>query len=248
MKCFDSLFAAVTAGAALLVLAGCSSTHIATTPIEVRDQRSFVPNLKASFNFGKGVDTPSRPQDGHSIEVEVTGARGSDSQALGAADSPVIVGGQTFTPPQQLRHDFRFQYSDIGWRWRKFFGGGAVGLEALAGLGYAEVRLNTSSDAAPLRASESFNTRGVQGGIGLVWRSEAGTSVQIRAIEFLPLRSGLTGVSRGEIYLNQALSSHITARIGYTGWQVDRETNTNSSDIRLRFSGPSLGLLFDLGP
>lgn len=243
MKSIDWVFAA----AALLLLGGCGSTPIATTPIEIRDQRSFVPNLKASFNFGKGVDTPSRPQDGHSIEVEVTGAKGSDTQTLGASESPVIVGGQTFTPPQQLRHDFKFQYTDIAWRWRKFFGGGAVGLEALAGLGYAGVQLSTSA-AAPLRASESFYTRGVQGGLGLVWRSEAGTSVQLRVIEFLPLRSGLTGVSRGEVYLNQALTNHITARIGYTGWQVDRETSTDSSDIRLRFSGPSLGLLFDLGP
>ena len=72
---------------ALLALTGCEST----TRIEARDQSAFLPNLKASFNFGKGVDAPSRPQSGHSIEVEATRGKGSDSQTLAATDSPLAM-------------------------------------------------------------------------------------------------------------------------------------------------------------
>ena len=233
----------VLVAAALLALGGCEST----TRIEARDQRVFVPTVKASFNFGKGVDVPSRPQDGHSVEVEATGAKGNDTQSLSVGDSPIVLGGQTFNPPQQLRHEFKFQYADITWRWRRFFGGGAVGLEALAGLAYAQVDLSTSS-ATPLRASQSFHTRGAQGGLGLVWRAASATSVQLRLTEFASLREGVSRVSRGEVFLNQALSDHVTARIGYTGWEVNGDTLSSSSDYRLRFSGPSLGLQFDLGP
>ena len=228
--------------AILLALGGCETT----TRIEARDQRTFVPTLKASFNFGKGVDAPSRPQDGHSVEIEATGAKGSGAQTLGSNDS-IVLGGQTFTPPpQQLRHDFSFRYADIAWRWRRFFGGGAAGLEFLAGLGYSGVELSTSS--AALQASQGFYTRGVQGGMGFIWRSDAGTSLQLRVTEFASLRSGVSRASRAEVFLNQALASHVTARIGYTGWEVEGETLSSSSDFRLRFSGPSVGLQFDLGP
>lgn len=233
----------VGVAAALLALGGCEST----TRIEARDQSAFLPNLKASFNFGKGVDAPSRPQDGHSIEIEATRAKGSDSQTLGAGDSPIRLGGQDFLAPQQLRHNFTFNYADIAWRWRKFFGGGSVGLEVLAGVGHARAEVTTSS-AAPLQASERFSTRGVQGGVGLVWRTGSGTSVQLRATEFASSRLGVNRASRAEVFLNQALASNVTARIGYTGWEVHGDSLSSSSDFRLRFSGPSVGLQFDFGP
>lgn len=229
--------------ATLLVLVGCEST----TRIEARDQRAFIPTVKASFNFGKGVDAPSRPQDGHSVEIEAAGAKGSDVQSLGAGASPVVLGGQTFNPPQQLQHDFKFQYADLTWRWRRFFGGGSLGLEALAGLGYAAAQISTSSPA-PLQASQGFYTRGAQGGMGLVWRGGSGTSVQLRLTEFASLRSGVSRVSRAEVFLNQALADHVTLRIGYAGWDVFGESLSSNSDFRLRFSGPALGLQFDLGP
>lgn len=229
--------------AALVALAGCEST----TRIEARDPRVLVPTVKASFNFGKGVDAPSRPQDGHSVEIEASGAKGSDVQSLAAGAAPIVLGGQTFNPPQQLRHDFKFQYADITWRWRRFFGGGSLGLEALAGLGYAGVDLSTSSPA-PLQASQGFHTRGVQGGVGLVWRANSATSLQLRATEFASLNSGVNRVSRAEVFLNQALADHVTLRIGYAGWEVLGESLSSSSDFRLRFSGPAIGLQFDLGP
>ena len=228
---------------ALLALTGCEST----TRIEARDQSAFLPNLKASFNFGKGVDAPSRPQSGHGIEVEATRGKGSDSQTLSAADLPIRLGGQDFPAPQQLRHNFTFTYADVAWRWRRLFGEGAVGLEVLAGVAHAAVDLTTTSPS-PLQASERFSTRGVQGGVGVVWRTGSGTSMQLRATEFASSRLGVNRASRAEVFLNQALASNVTARIGYTGWEVHGDSLSSSSDFRLRFSGPSVGLQFDLGP
>ena len=128
----------------------------------------------------------------------------------------------------------------------KFFGSGSFGIEVLAGMGYADLDLSTS--APSLQASQGFHTRGAQGAFGLVWRAQPGTSVQARASEFASLREGVGRVFRSEVFLAQALGKYVTARIGYAGWEVEGQALSNSSDFRLRFSGPALGLQFDFGP
>ena len=231
-----------TLAAAMFAMSGCEST----TRIVARDQGVFVPSIKASVNFGRGAEMPSLPQDGHAIEFEVIRTKGRDNQSLAANESPIKLGGQSFLAPQELRHDFAFTYADIGWRWRHFFGGGALGLEALAGLGYAGLELGTTS--ATLQASQGFYTRGAQGGVGLIWRVQASTSVHLRLTEFASLGEGVSHADRAEVFLNHALARNVTARIGYTGWEVNADALPNSSAFRLRFSGPALGLQFDFGP
>jgi hypothetical protein len=224
-----------------LLLCGCEST----TRIEARDNRAFVPSVKVGFHFGV-ADAPSRPQDGHSVEVEASRARGSDSQTLSANQAPVVLGGQTFQAPQQLRHDFTLTHADAVWRWRRFLGGGAVGLEVIAGLSYAGVELATAGPT--LQASQKYHSRGGHVGLGLVWRAEGGTSVQARIAEGLTLSGDTQRAIRGELFVNQALTSNVTARAGYTSWKIDGVTSSINSDYRLRLAGPSIGLQFDFGP
>ncbi|MEQ1806553.1 MAG: hypothetical protein ABL900_14355 [Burkholderiaceae bacterium] len=228
----------------LLLLGGCGA--YSTTRIEAQDRQTVLPALRGSFNFGKSVDAPSRPQDGHSIEVEGFTARGNDNQSLAAGQNPVVLDGTTFAPPVQLRHDFRFSYADVSWRWRKFFGGGAVGLQALAGVAYAGVRLNTSSPSQ--QASQGFYNRGAQGGFGLVWRNPSGTAIEARVTEFFGGESDVDRASRYEASISQALSDNVTLRLGYAGWEVKGQDFSSNSAYRLRFSGPTLGLQVDFGP
>ncbi len=229
---------------ALLLLGGCGA--YSTTRIEAQDRQTVLPSLRASFNFGKSVDVPSRPQDGHSIEVEGFNARGNDNQGLATGQAPVVLDGTTFTPPEQLRHDFRFSYADVSWRWRRFFGGGAVGLQALAGVAYAGVRLNTSSPT--LQASQGFYNRGAQGGVGLVWRNPSGTAIEARLTEFFGIESNVDRASRYEAFVSQAVGDNVSLRLGYAGWEVKGQDFSSNSAYRLRFSGPALGLQVDFGP
>jgi hypothetical protein len=240
--CGTALLRSGVAALALLIVCGCAST----TRIEARDHRVVQPSLRASVSFAKGIESPSDPHAGHAIEFGGFRGNGDDSQSLGATQSPIILGGKSFAGPVQLTHDFRFSYADVGWRWRKFFGDGSFGIEVLAGMGYAELDLATSSPTQ--QASQGFHTRGAQGGFGIVWRVQPGTSVQARATEFASLRDGIGRAFRTEVVFAQALGRYVTARIGYAGWEVEGQALANSSDFRLRFSGPALGLQFDFGP
>lgn len=231
----------VIATLALIAMGGCAST----TRIEARDSRIVLPSVKASLNFGKGTDTPSNPQDGHAVEFEALRAKGSAAQSLAPGQSSIVLDGKTFVAPEQLHHDFRFDYADISWRWRRFFGGGDLGLEVLAGVAVAEVEINTASPT--LQASQGFHTRGAQGGVGLIWRAQPGTSLALRAREFASLLTGVGRAGLAEVSLTQALGRNVSVRLGYARWEVEGQELSNSSAFRLRFSGPSLQLQFDFG-
>jgi hypothetical protein len=233
--------AGIAAGLALLGLGGCEST----TRIEARDQSVVLPSLRASFNFGKGAEAPSNPRDGHAVELEAFRGKASDTQSLQANQSPIVLDGKTFTPPVQLQHEFRFTYGDVSWRWRKFFGGGTVGLDVTAGMGVAGLDLRTRDGGQ--QAARDYSTRGAQGGVGLVWRLQPGTSLQVRVTEFASLNEGVDRISRAEVSFAQALGPYVSGRLGWAGWEVRGGSLTNDSDFRLRFSGPTLGLQFDFG-
>lgn len=234
-------FTGITAAFALLTLGGCEST----TRIEARDQSVVLPSLRASFNFGKGAEAPSNPRDGHAIDFEGFYGKASDTQSLQAGQSPIVLDGKTFAPPVQLQHEFRFTYGDVSWRWRKFFGGGSVGLDVTAGMGVAGLDLRTSGGGQ--QAVRDYSTRGAQGGIGLVWRLQPGSSLQVRVTEFASLNEGVDRISRAEVSFAQALSPYVTGRLGWAGWEVRGGSLSSDSDFRLRFSGPTLGLQFDFG-
>ena len=59
----------------------------------------------------------------------------------------------------------------------------------------------------------------------------------------------MSSVGRYEIQLEQALGRHAALRAGYAGWDVrsrredDEFSSSNRSPIRVRFSGPTLGLM-----
>ena len=228
--------------AAIMLLGGCAST----TRIEANDTRIVLPTLRATFNFGKGVDAPSNPHDGHAVEIEGFYAKANDTQSLQANQSPLVLDAKSFLPPVQLQHDVRFSYGDVSWRWRKFFGGGAVGLDVTAGVGFTGLNLRTSGGGQ--QAERGYSTRGAQGGVGLVWRFQPSTSLQLRLIEFGSAGEGVDRVSRAEVALAQAFGPYVTGRIGWAGWEVRGQPLNGDSDFRLRLSGPSLGLQFDFGP
>lgn len=230
------------AAATLLGLGGCAST----TRIEARDGSVVLPTLRASFNFGQGAEAPSRPRDGHAVELEGFHAKGSDGQTLQTGALPVVLGGQTFTPPAQLEHDFRFNYADVAWRWRKFFGGGAVGMDVTAGVGFADLHLRTRSTT--LQAERTYSTNGPQGGVGLVWRVQPGTSLQARIIEYGSGDEGVDRLRRGEVVVVQAFGPYVSGRLGWATWDVRGQLINGDSDFRVRFSGPTLGLQLDFGP
>jgi hypothetical protein len=231
----------IVGAVAILTLSGC----VSTTRIEAEDNRVFLPSVRGSVNLTQGKEAPSEPQNGHAIEFEAFRARGSDSQSLAAGQSPVILGGTTFSAPRQLQNDFDFHFADVSWRWRKFFGGRSVGLETLAGLGYAGLDLSVSSPTQ--QASQHFSNWGPQGGVGVIWRMQPGTSLQARIAAFASSRDGVNQAAWAEVFLVKTLGRNVTARAGYAGWEVKGQTLSNNSDFRLRFSGPALGLQIDFG-
>jgi hypothetical protein len=242
MRAILSIPILLLAGAALSGLGGCSST----TRIEARDGNVVLPTLRASFNFGPSAQAPSNPRDGHAVELEGFHAKGSDGQTLQTGALPVVLGGQTFTPPAQLNHDFRFNYADVAWRWRKFFGGGAVGMDVTAGMGFTELDLRTRSASA--QAARTYSTNGPQAGVGLVWRIQPGTSLQVRIVEYASSDEGADRLRRGEVVIAQALGPYISGRLGWASWDVRGQIINGDSDFRVRFSGPTLGLQLDFGP
>lgn len=225
------------------LLGGCAAS---TTRIDARDGSVVLPSLRASFNFGQSSEAASSPRDGHAVELEGFRAKGSDNQTLPTGALPVVLGGQSFTAPAQLKHDFRFSYGDVAWRWRKFFGGGAVGMDVTAGVGFTDLDLRTAS--ATQQAARTYSTHGPQGGVGLLWRIQPGTSLQARIIEFASADQGVDRLRRGEVVVAQAFGPYVSGRVGWAAWDVRGQIVNGDSDFRLRFSGPTLGLQFDFGP
>ena len=238
----------VAALLALAALAACSSTN--TSDVRVQDRGQFVPSARMSIDIAshaKVPTPPSHPHGGHAIEVGVTGGKGDDTQTLNAGDRPVVFGGQTIAAPATLSNEFEFRYYELAYRYRKFFGEGTFGIEALGGLGYAEMDVTVASGAQ--RLSENLGNGGLVGGFGIVWRFRPTTSLQSRWTLFLSGKDeGVSGASRVDLYIAQALLSNVGLRVGFVGWGVDsrREASEGSasfkSPIRMRLAGPALGL------
>jgi hypothetical protein len=219
----------------LTLLAGCANNRI-----EATDRSVFLPMGRISANLTGRQGTPSDPQGGHAIEFGVTGGSGDDTQGFTSGQSPIVFGGQTFNTPVELRHEFDFRYADVAWRWRKFFGTGGFGIETLAGVGYADLDLTTASTTQ--RANEKLSSWGAAGGFGIIWRFRPGTSLQSRIAVFgSGDDTGVSGASRLEAYIVQALGRNAAVRAGYAAWSIVSERE-NASDIHVRFSGPALGL------
>jgi hypothetical protein len=222
----------------LVLLAGCSHE----TRIEGEDRGLFLPTARLSFDIAtSGPEAPSGLPGGHAVEVNFAGVRGiEDAQELHASESPVIFGGQTFSPAVELRHEADWRYADIGWRWRKYFGRGGFALETFAGLGLAELDLMVQSSTQ--RANEKLSSGGLVGGVGVVWRFRPSTSLQSRLTLFgSGDEDGLSSASRWDATIVQALGPNVAVRGGIGAWSVFSE-RSNRSDVEMRFSGVTLGL------
>lgn len=239
-----ALVAALLAAA----LAGCASDT--TSGITATDRGVFIPSGRAAVDITPKGETPSHPHSGHGIELGISAGSGDDTQALAAGALPVVFGGQTFSTsvPVTLAHDFDFRFYELAYRYRKFFGASQeFGIEALGGLAYADLDLTVSAPGQ--RASESLQSGGIVGGFGIVWKFRPSTSLQSRVTFFgSGDEEGVSYASRLDVYVAQAIGRHAALRAGFAGWNVRSErdyydiSTSNQSTIRVRFSGPAIGL------
>jgi hypothetical protein len=234
-----AIFCTLLVGAALC---GCTSDR---SDVSIRDSGVFIPSGRVSIDISPKAAAPSDPHSGHGLEIELTGASGSGNQTLDAGQQPITFAGRTFLPPQQLKGDFDFRFANVAYRWRRFFGDGAVGIEALGGLGFAGLDLTLASTTQSAKAG--LNSAGGVGGFGLIWRIRPGTSLQTRLTAFVSGKSdAVNNASRFELFASQALGRHAAIKAGYSAWEVNSNHNrfdfSDASDIRVRFSGPALGL------
>jgi hypothetical protein len=230
---------------AAAALAGCAGPT--TSDIAITDRTVFLPSGRVGIDIFPRGEAPSVPHGGHGLELGLSGGSGDDTQTLNPGARPIVFGGQTFSAPNQLRHELDWRFAEIAYRYRKFFGNTGFGIEALGGLAYAQFDLTVSS--ATQRASDKLGDGGLLGGFGVVWNFRPTTSLQSRLTVFgSGENEGVTGAVRSDFYIAQALGSHAAVRIGITGWGLTSEREANdgfgsfNSRIRARFSGLALGL------
>jgi hypothetical protein len=222
-----------------LAVGGCT-----TTTINAEGKNVTVPSMRIAVNLDE-VSTSAAPHTGHAIEFGHARAKGHGDQTLATGQNPILYGNQTYNPPQQLRNEFDFNYTDISWRWRKFFGERVMGLELSAGVAHTSLDLSVSSAAQ--RATGNFATNGVQGGVGFVWRIAPATSLHVRAAGFASSNApGVSNLGRYELFLSQALGDNLALRAGYAKWEMTGKSGELTSRFRVSYSGPTveLGLHF----
>lgn len=237
--------------AALLLLGGCAS-HT-TSEIDAVDRSVVVPSVRVAVDLRGGgrateeVPPPANAHTSHALELGLTYARGSATQHFDATQQPVTFGGQTFAPPQDLHYDFDLRFVELAYRYRHLFSGARLGLEGVVGAGYADLGLTVTG--ATQRAAERLRNGGLVLGLGGLWGITSSTSLHARGTLFYSGASDdVTNASRFEVYLAQALGRHVVVRAGYAAWNLrsERETDhlffTRNSPLRVRFSGPAVGL------
>ncbi len=234
--------AALSALPATLLLAGCFGFGVSpTTMIEASDSGVLTPGIRMGIDLGyAGKGPPSQAHDGHALEIGWSRSAGDDQQAVASGQPPVRFGTQTFNAPAQLRHEFDFRFFEAAYRYRHFFGGN-VGIEGLVGVAHTGLDFTVSSGAQ--RAAESLDSAGMIFGFGVIGRLRPGTAVHGRATLYAAgTYSDVSDARRFELSLVQSLGRHAALRAGYAFWRIDSEGESGSSDIKLKFSGPMLGL------
>ena len=226
-------------------LAGCADLTT-TSDINATDRSVVIPSGRITIDIPRRDASPAVPHTGHAIELGASGGSGDDEQQLAAGELPIVFGGRTFDAPAAVRHDFDFRFYEVAYRYRHFFDGG-FGIEALGGLGFAELDFRVASGGQSVR--EKISNAGVLGGFGLLWKLRPTTSLQSRAGVFLSGQNeDVSSMTRVEVYVVQALGRHAALRAGWSAWNVrsirdaDDSLSSVNSPVRLRFSGPALGL------
>jgi hypothetical protein len=223
-----------------VVLTGCETA----SPIMANDQRVFQPSIRVTSSLDDDKPASANPQSGRVIEFGLTKAKGGGDQTLATGKPSIIFNNNTFTAPLKIRNDFDMTYADLSFRWRRFFRERAFGLELAGGAGYASLDLAVSS--ATQSASERYGSYGIQGGVGLIWRMQPSTSLHARVAGYASRgTTGITDLGRYDFYLAQALGENISLRAGYAKWEVNGSGGEGTSNFRLVFSGPVLGIGMD---
>ncbi|HXU40924.1 MAG TPA: hypothetical protein VN675_01275 [Burkholderiales bacterium] len=238
-------FRAILALAGALVLAGCVGGT--TTNIDVADTGSVIGTVRMSVDFGDRPGPRSHLHTSHAVELGLSGATGSDTQNIAAGQQPIVFGGEVFAAPQDVRAEFGFRFAELAYRFRYLSENRGLGIEALAGLAYAQLGLRLTG--ATKVAAERLDGTGIVVSLGGLLRLWPSGGIQLRGSGFASNTSeGVSSVGRYEIALAQALGRNAAVRVGYAGWDIksrredDDFSNSNRSPIRVRFSGPALGL------
>lgn len=219
------------------------------TEIRIERATAFTPSLRLGVEIAPRSEAMrSVPNSGHGIEVGLYGTSGDKSQQRTAGAPPLTFGGQAFAAPVTLNHEFDFGFFEIAYRYRHFFARDSTfGIEALAGLGVAEMDLTVSSPTQ--RATENLQSGGIVLGLGVVWKFWERTSLQGRLMIFgSGEREGITAAARIEAMVAHALTRNIAVRAGLTAWGVESERDADhdfsspNSHISAGFGGLALGL------
>jgi hypothetical protein len=229
---------------ATVALSSCQTTL--PTRIDAEDTNVFQPSLRASFNVNGGERPASEARSGHAIEIGYQSTKVSSNQSLSPGQLPVVHNGTTFSSPNQLRNDFDFSYADVSWRMREF-GGGRFGMEFSAGLGQASLGLAVSS--AMQSAARNYSNTGLQLGLGFMWRTSPASLLNARASYYLAMDTGVSNITKYELYYAHAIHKNLSFRAGYADWNVNGFGDSGESDFHMHFAGPILILdcSFNLG-
>jgi len=226
-----------------------SGAALAQTDIEAVERGTVIPSLRFSFDIAGELATgqgPAVPHSGHGIELGLSGASGKDDQSLGGGEF-VRFGNRTFTAASPtLQHDMDFRFFEVAYRYRRFFGSGVFGIEALGGLGFAELDLTTSS--ATQSANEKMSSGGLVGGFGIVWKFLPAASLQSRFTLFASGdEEGVTAAARLDVNIAWALARNVAVRGGLVSWGIgSSRSQTSDTSVNSRIQAGLSGLLLGL--
>jgi hypothetical protein len=233
----------------LIAAALASGGALAQTEIDANESGAIIPSFRLGFRIASeaGPEGPSTPHNGHGIEVGLAGGSGSDDQSL-AAGQRVVVGGRTFTGATNLEHEYDFRLFEIAYRYRRFFGQTSTfGIEALGGVGFAELDFSTRSPA--FTANDKMSSGGFVGGFGLIWKVQPAVTVQSRLSLFLSGETeGVTAAGRFDAHVVWAFARNVAVRAGAASWVFeslraeDEDASSPNSRLRTTTFGLSLGL------
>lgn len=241
---------------AALALGGCGCLYCTERPasnIDFSDNSVVLPSVNLSVDL-KGDSRAvgvGELHSSHAVELGLTGTHGEGHDSLPAGEHPVVFGGTTFTAPQDLRYDFNFSFAHLAYRFRIGAGGG--GGEVLAGAAVPSLGLRVSG--ATQTAYERMTTPGFVFGLGGFWRIRPSTSLEGRFSLFdSEQTSGVTYALRRDLRLVQTLGRNVSAHVGLSSWNLRSIRDSAdwsgdsggvpTSEIRIRFWGPAIGLDF----
>lgn len=231
----------------LAAVCACGSAF-AQSDIEAVDRGIVIPSLRFSFDIAGevGPQGPAVPHSGHAIELGLTGGSGKDSQSLGSSEF-VRFDSRNFNGPTTLEHEFDFHVFELAYRYRRFFGSGVFGIEALGGLGFAEVEFSTRSPTGS--ASEKISSGGIVGAFGVIWKFLPTAYLQPRLTIFASgEEEGVSAAARFDVQVAWAFARNVALRGGLTSWAFTsargdaRNATSPDSRVTAAASGVSIGL------